>query len=196
MKIEINGQPLSFTLENEKTIGDILKVLEEQFEANESTIIEIILNGKNITAEEIDSLSTREIQDSDTLSVTSVCAEGIIMSLKELAADFEPLCTELEELPVLMQQNDDKKSFDIINKFAESFDILCHLVTLSSLFPVKFEGKNIGGKSLADFLKDFSPILTDFEDSLKNKDTVLTGDLAEYELKPRLEAYVSDIAGF
>ena len=196
MKIEINGQPLTFTLENEKTTGDVLKVLEEQFEANESTIIEIILNGKQVAADEIDSLSTREIQDSDTLAVTSVSAEGIIMSLKELASDFEPLCSDLEELPVLMQQNDDKKSFDIINRFAESFDILCHLATLSSLFPARFEGKMIADKSLADFLKDFSPILNDFEESLKNKDTVLTGDLAEYELKPRLEAYVSDIAGF
>ncbi|MBO4508074.1 MAG: hypothetical protein J5747_05500 [Spirochaetaceae bacterium] len=196
MKIEINGQPLAFTLENEKTTGDILNALEEQFEKNDSTIIEIELNGKKITAEEIESLSSRAIDDNDSISVKSVCADGIIMSLKELANDFEPLCTELEELPVLMQQNDDKKSYDIINRFAESFDILCHLATLSSLFPAKFEGKKIAEKSLADFLKDFSPILTDFEDSLKNKDTVLTGDLAEYELKPRLEAYISDIAGF
>ena len=196
MKIEINGQPLAFTLENEKTTGDILNALEEQFEKNDSTIIEIELNGKKITAEEIDSLSSRAIDENDSISVKSVCADGIIMSLKELAADFEPLCTELEELPVLMQQNDDKKSYDIINRFAESFDILCHLATLSSLFPAKFDGKKIAEKSLAEFLKDFSPILTDFEDSLKNKDTVLTGDLAEYELKPRLEAYISDIAGF
>ena len=196
MKIEINGQPLAFTLENEKTTGDILNALEEQFEKNDSTIIEIELNGKKITAEEIESLSSRAIDENDSISVKSVCADGIIMSLKELAADFEPLCTELEELPVLMQQNDDKKSYDIINRFAESFDILCHLATLSSLFPAKFDGKKIAEKSLAEFLKDFSPILTDFEDSLKNKDTVLTGDLAEYELKPRLEAYISDIAGF
>ena len=196
MKIEINGQPLTFTLENEKTTGDILNALEEQFEKNDSTIIEIELNGKKIMAEEIDSLSSRAIDDNDSISVKSVYDDGIIMSLKELAIDFEPLCTELEELPVLMQQNDDKKSFDIINKFAESFDILCHLATLSSLFPSKFEGKKIAEKSLAEFLKDFSPILTDFEESLKNKDTVLTGDLAEYEIKPRLEAYISDIAGF
>jgi hypothetical protein len=196
MKIEINGQPLTFSLENEKTTGDILNALEEQFEKNDSTIIEIELNGKKITAEEIESLSSRAIDDNDSISVKSVCADGIIMSLKELANDFEPLCTELEELPVLMQQNDDKKSYDIINRFAESFDILCHLATLSSLFPAKFEGKKIAEKSLAEFLKDFSPILTDFEDSLKNKDTVLTGDLAEYELKPRLEAYISDIASF
>ncbi len=196
MTIQINGQSLEFSLENEKTIGDILNALEEQFEKNESTIIEITLNGKQVTAEEIDSLSTREIQDSDSLSVTSVCADGIIMSLKELVSDFEPLCSDFEELPVLLQQNDNKRSFDIINKFAESFDILCHLTTLSSLFPAKFEGKLIAEKTLVDFLKDFSPILTDFEESLKNKDTVLTGDLAEYEIKPRLEAFISGITEF
>lgn len=196
MKIEINGQPLEFTLENEKTTGDILNALEEQFEKNESTIIEIVLNGKKVEAEEIDSLSTREIQDTDTIAVTSVSAEGIIQSLKGLSPDFESLCSELEELPVLMQQNENKKSYEIINKFAESFDILCHLTTLSSLFPSKFQGKLIDDKSLVDFLKDFSPILTDFEESLKNKDTVLTGDLAEYELKPRLEAFITGITEF
>ncbi|MCR4940310.1 MAG: hypothetical protein K5930_09435 [Treponemataceae bacterium] len=196
MKIEINGQPLEFSLENEKTTGDILNALEEQFEKNESTIIEIILNGKQISADEIEALTKREIQDSDTIAVTSVCADGIIMSLKELASDFEQICADLEELPVLLQQNENKKSFDIIKKFAESFDILCHLTTLSSLFPAKFEGKKISDKSLIDFMNDFSPILADFEESMKNKDIVLTGDLAEYELKPRLEAFISDIPEF
>ena len=38
----------------------------------------------------------------------------------------------------------------------------------------------------SDFFADFQPILKDFEDALKNNDTVTVGDLAEYEICPRL----------
>ena len=44
------------------------------------------------------------------------------------------------------------------------------------------------GKYFADFFEDFSPILHDFEDAMKNNDTVLIGDLSEYEICPRLKS--------
>ncbi len=39
-----------------------------------------------------------------------------------------------------------------------------------------------------EFFADFSPILIDFEQALQNNDTVLIGDLSEYEICPRLKA--------
>ena len=42
--------------------------------------------------------------------------------------------------------------------------------------------------SFQEFFNDFSPILADFEEALKNNDQVMIGDLSEYEICPRLQA--------
>ena len=39
-----------------------------------------------------------------------------------------------------------------------------------------------------DFFKEFSPVLLDYEQALQSNDTVLIGDLSEYEICPRLQA--------
>ena len=44
----------------------------------------------------------------------------------------------------------------------------------------------MSGMNFKDFFADFSPILKDFEDALQNNDTVMLGDLSEYEICPRL----------
>ena len=41
-------------------------------------------------------------------------------------------------------------------------------------------------QKISDFLADFAPILSDFENAFKDKDTVLIGDLSEYEIAPRI----------
>ena len=43
------------------------------------------------------------------------------------------------------------------------------------------------GGNIEDFFAEFSPILKDFEDALQNNDTVMLGDLSEYEICPRLK---------
>ena len=45
-----------------------------------------------------------------------------------------------------------------------------------------------GNKTVGDFFQDFMPILSDFEQAVESGDTVLIGDLAEYEISPRLSA--------
>jgi hypothetical protein len=40
---------------------------------------------------------------------------------------------------------------------------------------------------VSDFFADLTPVLSEFEEALKANDTVLVGDLAEYEICPRLK---------
>ena len=75
-----------------------------------------------------------------------------------------------------------------IIKLSDVMNAFCNTVTWSSLFPEKFGSIMIDGKNLSDFLSDLSPILKDFSDALENSDSVLLGDLSEYEICPRLES--------
>ena len=52
MTLIVNGQNLDITLENEKTVGDVLKSFELEAEQSELATIKICLNKKEITSEE------------------------------------------------------------------------------------------------------------------------------------------------
>ena len=196
MKLIINGSEVDFTLENEKSVGDVLKSIETECEKIDATIIDIKVNDNQIAADEIESLSNMKIEDCKCLEIVSIALNDIILSFKDLCPRMEALCGKLSEMPVLLQQSKEQESSEIIKEFADIFDILCHLITLSTLFQESFKNKLIEGETLSEFLQNFSPLLTDFENSLKSKDSILTGDLAEYEIKPRLENFINAVRSF
>lgn len=196
MKLLLNGQELGFTLEDEKTVGDILRSLELECEKNNATIIRISVNDSEIAAEKIDELNSLDIDKTNKVDVTTVSSGDILQTMKDIVPEIEKLTASLEELPVILQGGDLGKAGIIIKSFTDNFDSLCHLATLTALFPSVFSDKKIDGLSISDFVKSFSPVLSDFENAFSSSDTVLTGDLAEYELKPRLESYINAVRSF
>ena len=189
MKIFINDNELDFSLENEKVCGEILNQLQVEFEKDNGTIFKIIIDDVEITAEEIEKYSQKSIDDVNTINIISVYAEDIKISLKDLALEIESLNQSFEELPVYLQGNNQAKVPEILTKFADNFSILCRLISLTAVFPEYFENIKIDDKNLSDFIRDFSPFLEDFENAIKDNDTVTIGDIAEYEIKPRFESF-------
>mgnify|MGYP006313546031 FL=1 len=189
MKIYINDNELDFTLENEKTCGDVLNQIQIQFEKDNATIIGINIDGKNISVEEIDSLSQVGIEDVEIIKIIAVSAEHIKETLIALSYNFDKINQGFEDFPVLLQGNDMVKVSEVLKNFADDFDLLCRTVSLTALFPEYFANIKIEENSLVDFIKEFSPFLEDFENAIKENDTVTIGDIAEYEIKPRLESY-------
>ena len=189
MKIYINDNELDFTLENEKTCGDVLNQIQIQFEKDNATIIGINIDGKNISVEEIDSLSQVGIEDVEIIKIIAVSAEHIKETLIALSYNFDKINQGFEDFPVLLQGNDMVKVSEVLKNFADDFDLLCRTVSLTALFPEYFADIKIEENSLVDFIKEFSPFLEDFENAIKENDTVTIGDIAEYEIKPRLESY-------
>ena len=54
MELFVNGSKLDIQLENEKTVGDVLKSFEEQSSKEGIATVNIIVDGKNITADLFD----------------------------------------------------------------------------------------------------------------------------------------------
>ena len=193
MKIYVNDMELDFSLENEKTCGDILNQLEIEFEKNNGTIFSIKINDNDINAEKIDEIYLKPIEEIDSIKVISIFAQDIIDSLKSLSTEIEELNSDLEQLPVFLQGNSQSKVPVILTKFADIFDNLCHIISLSAIFPNIFDKVQIDNMSISDFIKDFGPLLEDFENAIKENDTVTIGDIAEYEIKPRFKSLVSTV---
>ncbi len=193
MKLSVNGQAIDITLENEKTVGDVLKSFESEMEKNEATTVKIVLDGKEIASSDFDAILNKELTDNTTIDFGVVSKVELISSLHVLSDNFSTLSEKLQNIPVLLQGGKDKAASEIIEELATSCNNFCHIGTMTMLFPDIYGKLLIEGSKLEDFFKEFLPILSDFETALKDKDTVTLGDLSEYEIVPRLQNIVDAI---
>ena len=197
MEIYINYNKIEdVILEDEKTIGQLLDALETEAGKNEATTVGIKFNGRQISAEEIDSIRSEEIKTDTKLELTSVSANEIDEALRNIVYTLDVNSKNLKELSVLIQTSKNKEADKIISSFADCIDYFCHLVTLTSLFPEHFESFKIEDKNIGEFFEEFSSLIKDFADSYENKDFVTTGDLSEYEISPRLDTLSKSIKEF
>ncbi len=194
MELYVNGNKVDITLEGETTVGDVLKAFEEEASKNEATTVNILLNGENISAEKFESSLNKPLEENTKLELTVITKKDIELSFDESAKYFKTLSEQLEEIPVLLQSGKDSTVSDYIKTLANQIDSFCHTATLSALFPESYKAIKIEEKDISSFFEELAPILKDFEDALNNKDTVTIGDLAEYEISPRLLSLSNAIA--
>lgn len=187
MEFYINDEKIDVTLENEKTVGDVLKSIELICEENEAAVIGIQINQQQITAEKFDEISLSPLNDDMCFKFSVITKSTIAESFTKLSQLFEQLAEKMLKVPVELQSGKDKEANNSIKELADSIQNFCHVAALASLFK-EYISIQIDGKPFNEFFADFSPILEDFEQALKDNDTVTVGDLSEYEICPRLQA--------
>ncbi len=184
----INGEPVEVQLEGEETIGDVLKSFEITCEENAAAVIGITVDGTTITADTFDAEAGKPLGADTKFEFSVVTKDSIKQSFAALSQLFAELSEQMENVPVALQSGKNKEVSESIKKVADSIDNFCHIAALATLFPKDFSNTKIEGKDFSDFFQEFSPVLVDFEQALTNNDTVLIGDLSEYEICPRLKA--------
>ncbi|MCQ2592719.1 MAG: hypothetical protein MJ188_08030 [Treponema sp.] len=189
VSIFINGNPVDAQLEDEKTVGDVLKSFEITCEENNAAVIGINVNNKIITAENFDEEAQKNLSSDEntTIEFSVVTADSIKESFVSIAAIFDELADKMQTVPSDLQSGKSNEVSSSIKTLADSIDELCHIAALATLFPETFKSVISGTDSFNNLFEDFSPILKDFESALENNDTVLIGDLSEYEICPRLQ---------
>ncbi|WP_277291820.1 hypothetical protein [Treponema berlinense] len=188
MEFYVNGTKIDVELENEKTIGDVLRCFEEECAKSNATTVCIIVDGKNISAEDFDKTAEKPLCPDTKIELGIISQEAIENSFNEEKESCRKLSEELKQIPVKFQAGKDNEANSIITSLADLIDNICHTASLSALFPQKFGKIKIEGKTFVEFFADLSPVLKDFEQAIESKDTVLLGDLAEYEISPRLDS--------
>ena len=187
MQLKVNGNPLDITLENEKTVGDVLASFETEAEKSSLATVEISLNGEKISAEKFDSIISTPLDSSTLIELSVISEEEVKSEFKALSASILEAQKPLLDLSVLLQSGKEKEGAKILSNLAFEMDKFCHISRLSVLFPKLYKSITIEDNSLNDFLESLLPVLKDLKDAMENQDSVTVGDLAEYELTPRLE---------
>lgn len=184
----INGQKIDVKIEDEKTVGDVLQSFEKTCEENEAAVIGIKVDDKQITAEIFDDISKNSLEENTKFEFTIVTKNDIKSSFEKLSELFNELALQMEKVPVDLQNGKNLDVSNSIKQLADNIEQFCHVATLASLFPETFKNTKIEGTDFKDFFVEFSSILKDFENALQSNDSVMIGDLSEYEICPRLQA--------
>ena len=193
MDFFVNGEKLDITLQDEKTVGDILKAFEISCQENHLATIGVSIDDKNIPAEDFESILTLPIEQTSKIDVSVIAEVAIKDNLKQIGNEFSNLIEPLKNIPVEMQSGKDSVAKQTIIKLSDVMNLFCSLLTWSSLFPETFGALKVDNENISEFLSNFSQILNDFKDALENSDSVLIGDLAEYEICPRLESIAKSL---
>lgn len=187
MELFVDGEKIDVTLEGEKTVGDVLRSFELTCEENGATVTKIRVDGENVTAETFDEFAKKALAESTKIELEVVTRQAVVDGLKKLPPLFESLAEKMEQVPVNLQSGKGKEAAAAIAELADNIDFFCRVAALAALFPEVYETLAVDGKPAAEFFAGLTPILADFENALEANDTVLVGDLAEYEICPRLK---------
>jgi hypothetical protein len=119
--------------------------------------------------------------------------------LREMAAQkplAEEIAKRLEDLPLDMQTGKDSRAAETINLFSSLVEKIFRLIFLFRRFDTDIQSikaPSMNGTetiSLREYIGEFSAALKELTSAYENKDTILVGDLAEYELAPRLRGLI------
>lgn len=193
MNFYINGNKIDAQIENEKTVGEVLQSFAQELKQNKSAIYSVSVDGKLIAPENYESAYESPLSENTKFEFSVISENDVKDSLAKLSEDLISIAKEIEQVPSLFINGKGKEANESITKVADAIDSFCQISALKSFFPETFTNKMIGDMTISEFFEDFSPVLTDFENALQTNDTVLVGDLCEYEISPRLQKMADSI---
>lgn len=194
MEIVINGKKIDFEIEREKTVGEILGSIESECEKAGMTVTGLKYDGAEIDAESLDGFFAKSPDSVGTVELTAITGEEILRIMRDLGGRLTGCIPRLQEIPLALQTGKDRSVMETINGCSSDLHSLYQLLPLLPLTGLDSKGPDIDGIPLVDYPAELSPILRDLLDALEKKDTILVGDLSEYELAPRIERLGSALA--
>jgi hypothetical protein len=101
---------------------------------------------------------------------------------------FDSIKDDLSEVPVRLQTGKDAEA---MRTMVVAVELIHKTVRIMPEFirATSADTMEIDGSSMPEFYGKFNDVLRELAGAFENKDGVLIGDLAEYEIKPRLEAF-------
>ena len=193
MVIKMNGEELSYTLENEKTLGEVLGGIEEACCREHETIVQVAVDGKVLNSQELDLLFKRPVDADITIDLSTSSGVEIRNYMKGLMQELSKYADDFEQIPVYMQTGKDVQAFNLLGAFSEKLNELYRSLLLSDVTELPLDIR-IEEKSIHEYQKEITALLHDIVSSIEEKDIIQVGDLAEYELAPLVKTLINGVS--
>jgi hypothetical protein len=116
-----------------------------------------------------------------------------LAELSGISALVESTAQRLEDLPLDIQTGKDGRAAETVQLFSTITEKLFRIFSLLKLEGFIADTLLIDAMPVSAFVSDFSAALKELLAAYEARDAVLVGDLAEYELAPRLRTFYSAI---
>ena len=193
MVIKINGEELSYTLKNEKTVGEVLGSIEEACCREHETIVQVAVDGKVLTSHEVDLLFKQPVDTDITIDLSTFSGTEIRNYMKGLTQELSEYAKDFEQIPVYMQTGKDVQALKLLEAFSEKLKELYRSLLLSDVTDIPIDIQ-IEEKSVHEYQKEIIALLHDIVSSIEEKDIIQVGDLAEYELAPLVKTLINGVS--
>jgi len=98
------------------------------------------------------------------------------------------ICTRLGELPLDIQTGKDARAAETISLFSGIAEKVFRIYNILKADGFPVDEITVEDKPIAGYISEFSTALQELLAAYKQNDTVMVGDLAEYEIAPRLRS--------
>ena len=106
------------------------------------------------------------------------------------------IAQRMEELPLDLQTGKDERAAETIQHFARIGEKLFRIFSILKSDGISLDSFTIDDLPGPAFVDEFNAALKELSMAYENRDTVLVGDLAEYELAPRLMKFFAALKSF
>jgi len=193
MVIKINGETLTYTLEDEKTIGEVLGSIENVCRAEHETVIKVEAAGKELSATELDRLFTQPIDTDITIELSTISGANVRRYMQEVLQELLRYTDDFEQIPVYMQTGKDVQALELLERFSQKLNELYRSFLLSDITNISTDIQ-IEGKPFHEYQKEITALLQNIVSSIEEKDIIQAGDLAEYELAPLVKSWINGVS--
>jgi hypothetical protein len=115
--------------------------------------------------------------------------------LEKIGKLVEELEKRLEDLPLDFQTGKDRQAAETIQIFSAAAEKIMRIYAVLRAEGYDLLSRRVEGKTLPEYLEEFNAALRELLAAYEAKDAVLAGDIAEYELAPRLARLFAGIKG-
>jgi hypothetical protein len=115
--------------------------------------------------------------------------------LEKIGKPVEELEKRLEDLPLDFQTGKDRQATETIQIFSAAAEKIMRIYAILRVEGYDLVSRRVEDKTLPEYVEEFNTALRELLAAYEAKDAVLAGDIAEYELAPRLTRLFAGIKG-
>jgi hypothetical protein len=170
------------------------------FAADELSFVQLLSDLLERAGDEPDRASRIEISaQSDRL--ISIFSERLaelrspVAEMRAAAALFDGRSPELADIPVLLQTGKEGEAMKTVLFFIELFNKVIRILPELRRSGIDASSIMVEGSPMPEFYGAFNGVLRSLTEAFEHKDAVLIGDLAEYEILPRMRSFFEAMRG-
>ena len=116
-----------------------------------------------------------------------------VAEFRRASGVYRGAAAELRELPVWLQTGKEGQAMQAVLVFVELFDKIIRLMPILGGRGVDASAIRVEGLELPAFYASFNEVLKELSKAIEDHDSILIGDLSEYEVAPRMEGLFAAI---